>query len=256
MRWRRYVATGDSMTEGLWDTDPAEPEVTRGWADLLARQLADLAPPATVEYANLAVRGRLLGQILGEQLPAALELEPDLVSVVGGGNDLLRPGSDPDALAGRLDAAVAQVRRRGVDVLMASGTDPSVGLLRAIRPKVAVFNTHVWSIARRHGAHVLDLWGMRSLRDPRMWASDRVHLSTAGHERVAQAALVALGLEPRTASWDDPLEPLPPRARSERLRGELTWARTYLGPWVARRLRGTSTGDGRPPKRPVPQVVR
>ena len=255
-RWARYVALGDSMTEGLWDLDPAAPEVPRGWADLLAQRLAE-RHAGPLHYANLAVRGRLLGEIVAEQLPAALELGPDLVSLVGGGNDLLRPGADPDALAARLETAVARVRATGADVLLATGMDARDSpVIRATRPRVAVFNAHVWTIARRHGAHVLDVWGMRSLRDWRMWAQDRIHLSTEGHERVAQGALVALGLGAETPGWDDPLEPLPPVARAERLRGDLTWARTYAGPWVGRRLRRRSSGDARRPKRPQLEVVR
>jgi lysophospholipase L1-like esterase len=255
-RWARYVALGDSMTEGLWDLDPAAPEVPRGWADLLAQRLAERRE-GPLEYANLAVRGRLLGEIVAEQVPSALELEPDLVSLIGGGNDLLRPGADPDALAARLEAAVVRLRAAGADVLLATGMDARDSLvIRATRPRVAIFNANLWTIARRHGAHVLDVWGMRSLRDWRMWADDRIHLSTEGHERVAQGALVALGLGAETTGWDDPLEPLPPVARAERLRGDLAWARTYAGPWVGRRLRRRSSGDARRPKRPRPEVVR
>ncbi|PFG39182.1 lysophospholipase L1-like esterase [Georgenia soli] len=254
-RWERYVALGDSMTEGLWDVDPAAPETLRGWADLLASRLAERRD-GPLEYANLAVRGRLLGEIVTEQLPAALALRPDLVSLVGGGNDLLRPGSDPDALAALMESAVEKVRATGADVLLATGMDAHDSpVIRATRPRVAVFNAHLWTIARRHGAHVLDVWGMRSLRDWRMWAEDRIHLSTEGHERVTQGALVALGLGAETPDWDDPLEPLPPAARAERLREDLTWLRTYAGPWVGRRLRRRSSGDARAPKRPRPQVV-
>ncbi|MFD1717542.1 SGNH/GDSL hydrolase family protein [Georgenia deserti] len=253
--WHRYVALGDSMTEGLWDL-PDGAERTRGWADLLAHHLAARSRPEPLEYANLAVRGRLLGQIVETQLPQALAMRPDLVSLVGGGNDLLRPGADPDALARLLEGAVASARGEGADVLLATGVDPALGLLRAIRGKVAIFNGHLWSIARRHGAFVMDLWGMRSLRDRRMWAEDRVHMTAAGHERVAQAALAGLDLAPDTPNWDDPLEPLPRPARAEWLRGELTWARTHMGPWVGRRLRRTSSGSRIQPKRPEPEVVR
>jgi hypothetical protein len=115
---------------------------------------------------------------------------------------------------------------------------------------VAVFNAHVWSIARRHGCSVLDLWGTRSLMDWRMWADDRIHLTPEGHQRVAEAALVALGLEPDSPDWDDPLVPLPPPGRVERLRADARWARVHGAPWVGRHVRGRSTGDGRSGKRP------
>jgi len=258
-RWTRYVALGDSLTEGMADPDPSDPGRQRGWADLLAATLSRrrvAAGEAPLEYANLAVRGRLLGQILTEQLPAARDLGPDLVSLIGGGNDILRPGADVDRLLGELEDAVAGLRGAGVDVLMGTGFDPAGSpVIRLTRSKVGVYNAGIWSIAHRHGAFVLDAWGMRSLHDWRMWAEDRIHLSTEGHERVTQAAVVALGLEPDDAAWDDPLTPLPPVARADQWRGNVRWARAYALPWVQRRLRRQSSGDLRRAKYPAPVVI-
>ena len=251
--WSRYVAIGDSFTEGLWDAPDADGRC-RGWADVLAAHLSTrrtAAGQGALGYANLAVRGRLLGPILREQLPAAIQLGPDLVSLVGGGNDILRPTIDVDRMARDLEAAVVRLRAAGADVLLCTGMDSADSpIIRATRGRVGVFNTHIWSIARRHGAHVLDLWGMRSLRDWRLWAPDRIHLTTDGHARVAQAALVALGLAPDDADWDDPLVPLPPVPRIHQLRDDARWVREDVYPWATRRLRGQSTGATREAKRP------
>lgn len=248
------MALGDSFTEGLWDHDPVQPDVLRGWADLLAatlsaRRQAVGEPP--LEYANLAVRGRLLPAILSQQVPAALELRPDLVSLVGGGNDVLRPAVDVDVIAAQLEGAVIRLRSLGVDVLLATGMDSvDSPLIRATRARVAVLNSHVWSMARRHGAYVLDVWGMHSLRDWRMWSEDRIHLTGEGHARVAQGALVALGLDPDDRDWDDPLVSLPESAAAERLRGNIEWLRHHVYPWATRRLRRRSDADTSAPKRP------
>ncbi|HEY8719628.1 SGNH/GDSL hydrolase family protein [Pengzhenrongella sp.] len=253
-RWTRYVAIGDSFTEGLWDLDPDDEARCRGWADILAARISSRrteAGEAPLEYANLAIRGKLLRPILLEQLPTAFGLEPDLVSLIGGGNDILRATADVDKLARGLEAAVVRLRARGTDVLLSTGMDSSDStLVRHTRNRVGVYNSHVWSIARRHGAHVLDLWGMHSLRDVRMWSDDRIHLTSEGHARVAQAALVALGLAPDDAAWDDPLIPLPPVPRLERAMADAAWVREYLYPWATRRFRGRSSGDLRLPKRP------
>lgn len=254
-RWGSYVAVGDSFTEGLWDTPEGPDGPLRGWADLLAthlsarRQAAGLEPLA---YANLAIRGRLIAAILDEQLPRALAQKPDLVSIIGGGNDLLRPNGDPDVIAARIERAVVGAREAGADVLLSTGMDTAGSpLVRTTRGRTGVLNSHLWTIARRHGASVLDVWGLRSLQDWRMWADDRIHLTPAGHERVAQAALVGLGLAPDTPDWDDPLTPLPPLPLPQRLAQDGRWARDHLSPWVGRHLRGRSSGDGRPPKRPT-----
>ncbi|ADG73596.1 lipolytic protein G-D-S-L family [Cellulomonas flavigena DSM 20109] len=258
-RWTRYVACGDSFSEGLWDAPDGQDAPLRGWADQLASHLSRRRTAAgrePLEYANLAVRGRLMRPILTEQVPAALELGPDLVSIIGGGNDILRPSVDVERVAADLERVVAHVRSQGVDVLMGTGFDTHDSpLVRATRPRVGIFTAHVWSIARRHGAYVLDMWGMRSLHDWRMWADDRIHLTTPGHTRVAQAALVALGLPPDRADWDDPLAPLPPVPRLERARADARWLREHAYPWATRRLRGRSSGDLLAAKRPQPTPV-
>lgn len=253
VRWTCYVAMGDSFTEGL--DDLADDGTTyRGWADRLADLLAARSPG--LQYANLAVRGRLLPQITEQQVPEAVAIGADLVSLVGGGNDVLRPGADPDALADRLEAAVAHLRESGADVLLATGVDPVKSpLINLTRGKVATFNSHIWSIARRQQAFVVDLWGMKSLQDRRMWATDRIHLTAEGHRRVALHALDALGVG-SGEDWSSLLPPAPARVRREAVREDAQWVREYVGPWVGRRLRGRSSGDEVLPKRPAAGPVQ
>jgi lysophospholipase L1-like esterase len=252
--WRRYVALGDSFTEGLADPDPQRPGEFRGWADRLAEHLA-AAADGEVEYANLAIRGRLLGQVLAEQVPVALAAEPDLVSLVAGGNDLLRPGADPDRLVADLEDAVVRFRAAGADVLLATGVDPrQTPIIRRTRGRVAVFNASLWSVAVRHGAVVLDQWGAGWVQDWRMWDGDRIHLTAEGHRRTALAAATALGLRVDD-DWRIPLPPQPPRALRAALAEEAAWVRGFVAPWIGRRLRGRSSGDGRAAKRPVPLAL-
>ena len=255
-RWRRYVAVGDSFTEGLWDPTPGDEDRCRGWADRLA-EILDARRGGDLEYANLAVRGRLLRPILTEQVPAALRSEPDLVSVIGGGNDVLRPGSDVDLLADRLESTVARIRETGADVLISTGVDTAESpVIKLTRSKTAIFNSHIWSIARRHDAYVLDLWGMRFLKDWRMWSEDRIHLTPEGHRRMAQGALEALGLVPDDPEWDTPLPPPDAEAWADRVRQNAQWVREHAYPWVQRRVRHQSSGDSRVAKQPVPGAVR
>lgn len=247
--WRRYVAIGDSFSEGMSDRDPRSEGRYVGWADRLAAELSTATPDGDFRYANLAVRGRKLDDVIGPQLDAALSMEPDLVSMVGGGNDILRPRVDLDEVAGRLEQAVARIRGTGADVLLATPADPvDAGLLSTLRARHGVHTANVFTIAQRHGAHVLNLWGIETLRDWRMWATDRIHLSTEGHRRVAQAALVALRQPVSDAEWNRPLAPSPAVPRREQLASTAQWTRTHAGPWVHRRLTGRSSGDGLPAK--------
>jgi lysophospholipase L1-like esterase len=243
-----YAAVGDSFTEGVGD--PGPDGVFIGWADRLAALLADQHPEGQLRYANLAVRGRLLGQIIAEQLPRAKELAPDLVTFCAGGNDILRPGSDPDAVAERYAAAVAGLVPHVGTVLVCTGFDTrGVPVLRHLRGKIATYTAHVRAIADRHGCPVLDLWSLRSVQDRRAWSDDRLHLSPDGHTRVALRAAQVLGLEVPA----DPDQPWPPegyRSPSEVRRDNIHWAREHLVPWIGRRLRGVSSGDDVAPKRP------
>ncbi len=252
--WRRYVALGDSFTEGLSDHDPDRPGEFRGWADRLAGHLAAASPDADVEYANLAIRGRLLRQVVEQQVPVALDAGPDLVSLVAGGNDLMRPGADPDELAATLEDAVLRLRAAGADVLLATGVDTRhTPILRRVRGKVAIYNAHIWSIAARSGAVVLDQWGAHWMLDWRLWDTDRIHLTSEGHRRVALAAAAALGLAGAEGDeWRTPLPPADPRPLRAAVAEEAAWVRGFVAPWISRRLRGRSSGDGREPKRPVP----
>jgi lysophospholipase L1-like esterase len=251
--WTRYVAIGDSFTEGMSDPDPLRPGRYVGWADRLAHHLDAIAEAEHLPfgYANLAVRGRKLDDVVGPQLDLAMSMSPDLVSMVGGGNDLLRPSVDLDRLASRLEEAVVRMRHSGADVLLATPTDTrDAGLFKALRGRHAVHAANLFTIAQRHGCHVLNLWGMASLRDWRMWADDRIHLTTEGHRRVALAALTALGHSTDLADWTTPLPTADRARRSEELRGHAAWARTHAGPWVQRRVRGQSSGDDVTAKRP------
>lgn len=256
--WRRYVAIGDSFTEGMSDPDPDQPGTDRyrGWADrladLLAAELAGADPTADFAYANLAVRGRLLDDVVTHQLDAALAQQPDLVSIVGGGNDILRPTADIEGLAQRLEQAVAAIRASGADVLMATPTDPrGAPVVQRTRGRAAVYSAHIHSIARRHGAFVVHQWGLTFLQDWRMWAPDRIHMTPEGHRRVAEAAHAALQGRPVAGEWATPLPPLTPPPRRDRLDQDVRWAREHLLPWATRRLRGASSGDLVGPKRPV-----
>ncbi|MFZ2963084.1 MAG: SGNH/GDSL hydrolase family protein [Rhodoglobus sp.] len=245
--WSRYVAIGDSFTEGIGDPESGSPGGHRGWADRVAEVLASQVDDFA--YANLAIRGRLLDQITSEQAEAALELKPDLISVSAGGNDIIRPGTDPDDIAERFEAMIRVLRRDGATVVMFSG--PDIGMtpvLGRARGKVAIYNENLRAIAQRHDAVVADMWALRELKDPRMWAPDRLHFSPVGHHTIAVMVLDALGIEHDLEAFKP--EALPPKQWRQARVEDIVWAREHLVPWVLRRLRHQSSGDEIEPKRP------
>ncbi len=245
--WHRYVAIGDSFTEGVGDPDPSLPNGLRGWADRVAEVLTTRAPD--FGYANLAIRGRKLQGILGEQLEPALALEPDLVTSYAGANDIMRPRVDIDALATAYDEAVGRLVATGATVVLFTAFDPGgSAIYRPLRGRFALYTEAVREIAERHGTLLVDFWRMREYREFGLWDTDRMHMGPAGHQHMAMRVLDALGVP-------HDLEELPPTPHPElsgrELRAQnLQWARTHAAPWVHRRLTGRSSGDTVSPRRP------
>ena len=247
---RSFVAMGDSFTEGLED-DVGPTGRHTGWADRVAAALATQS--GRVSYANLAVRGRLLDQVVAEQLPIALGLAPDLATFHAGPNDVLRPRADIAAILGRYDAAVGRLRAAGIRVALftvierAGGTGRTAGRLAR---RFAAFNQGVWATAQRHDCLVVDVGAVPALQDRRLFHEDRLHLTPEGHSRVAAALLEQLGVTderllggPR-GWWRAPLPAGPVTGRRADLTADVRWVRRYLAPWVLRRLRRVSSGDG------------
>ncbi|MEU6919288.1 SGNH/GDSL hydrolase family protein [Streptomyces olindensis] len=246
----RYVALGDSHTEGLGDGDDVHG--LRGWADRLAEQVARHNPGLL--YANLAVRGRKAGQVRAEQLGPALAMRPDLATVVAGVNDVLRPSCDLDEVAGHVEAMFAALTAQGATV--ATLMFPDVGritpLARPIGHRVLALNARIREAADRHGVVVAETAAHAAATDPRLWSADRLHAGPLGHARIAAAVVQALGLPGGDDKWALPLPAAATDVSAWRAVGaELRWAGTFLGPWIGRRLRGRSSGDGRQAKRPA-----
>ena len=250
---RSFVAMGDSFTEGMDDPYPDDSGY-RGWADLVATELAARAATegAGFRYANLAVRGRLFDGVVDGQVPQALAMRADVYSFAAGGNDALRRGFDPAVMLARFDATVAALRATGGEVLLFRFADLTRRLpgKRILRPRIDALNAGIFATADRHGARVVDLWGDYEYDNPSMWSTDRLHLSTAGHRRVAATVLAVLG-EPVGPEWLTEVprpRPLPwPAARG----ADLRWLREHLVPWMGRRLAGRPSGDTVAPKRPT-----
>ena len=230
--FHRYVALGDSFTEGVGDHDPSRPNGVRGWADRVAEVLGRTADG--FGYANLAIRGRKMDAILAEQIAPALALRPDLVTMYAGGNDILRPRISVDAVVGRYGEAVSRFVGAGAKVLLFTGFDLGFApLFRHLRGRVATYNELVREVADVHGATIVDFWRLREYRDPRLWDVDRLHMSSAGHQRMAIAVLDTLGVPHDLQPVE--LAPLPEMDRRQRRDADLAWARAHAG--------GTSGGD-------------
>lgn len=245
--WRRMVSIGDSFTEGIGDPYLDRPGEHRGWADrvaaVLSSQVDDFA------YANLAIRGKLIRQIVDAQIEPALALKPDLITLSAGGNDVIRPQGDPDAVAELFEDAVARLSSQGATLLIFTAIDTEfTPVFRGIRGRVAIYNENIRAIADRYDCIVADQWALKEVQDMRFFDDDRLHYNSLGHHEVARMVLRALNVP-------NDLQPMAPEAlptttwRAARA-NDLVWARAHLVPWVLRRLRHQSSGDHVTAKRP------
>jgi lysophospholipase L1-like esterase len=252
MGWKRYVAVGDSFTEGIGDPAPGGRD--RGWADRTAEVLAQDEPG--LGYANLAIRGRLLDQIVNEQIPQVLDLAPDLVSLAGGVNDALRRHWDLPAMEASLAKGIAALRTTGADVVIVTYGRPSnrSKLMGRVEGRLAEYREVTFEIAGRNGCRVVDFWDHHVFDDPRFWSDDRLHLNPVGHQRVAMAVLETLGRP--VGDWQQPLPRVRPISPVTKIGRDVTWAGRHLAPWLGRRVTGRSSGDGVVPKRPDLQPIR
>jgi lysophospholipase L1-like esterase len=247
-RFERYVAIGDSSTEGL--DDPDGKGRYRGWADRLAERVA--RAQGSLLYANLAIRGRTTRQVLDDQLQPALDLQPDLATVFTGTNDVVSRSYDPEAVAADFLKMQSSLRNAGATVLSITLPDLSsvMPVARLIRERVERLNDDLRRISTETGAILVDLAKFSVASDPRLWSEDRLHANSDGHARIAWGLAHALGLPDAGDGWMEPLPEAPPRTMTGRVAAEAKWVGGYLVPWLWRHLWGRSSGDGLDPKRP------
>lgn len=246
--YRRYVAIGDSQTEGLWDGDDTIGLL--GFADRLAVMVDSLYPG--LQYANLAIRGKRIGHVLTEQLPQALAMRPDLITVCAGMNDVIQPGRSFAPALADLEHIYAALADSGATVV--TTTFPNVAqflpLGRLVAGRLARINAAISAAAERYGFRLVDLYNAPSMRELDTWAIDRVHASTKGHMLFAAAAAEALNLPDSNHDWArGGLNPTQ-RSFAAGTFEQLRWTQESFFPWIWRRLRGLSSYDGREPKRP------
>ena len=175
--YRRYVAIGDSTSEGL--DDPDGRGGYRGWANRLAERLAELAG-GSILYANLAIRGRLARQIRDEQLQRAVAMEPDVSTVVAGMNDIFRRRFDEAGVRRDVAAMQRALIERGTVVL--TFTLPDLGtvlpLARPFAYRVEQLNRALRDASAESGARLVDFAAHAMASDPRRWSDDRFHANS------------------------------------------------------------------------------
>lgn len=249
---RVFVALGDSFTEGVGDRNEGLPNGVRGWADRVAEKLAKAEPGW--EYANLAIRSKRLRHVISEQLEPALAMKPTLVTLYAGGNDILDIGTDMTVLMDDYENLVARIAESGATIVLFTGFDVKVSaVLELLKKRNTIYNQRVRQVAAKYGAVLVDYWCLDAFHDRRMWDSDRLHMSKAGHKYLAGQVLDQLGVphKIRLKEWDPPVR----LSLREWERHQRRWVHDWVLPLFGRKIRGVTLGDSLTPRWPEPVKV-
>lgn len=246
--FERYVALGDSSTEGIDDPDGAGG--FRGWSQRLAEKI--FAAQGSLHYANLGVRGLTTAQVRERQLSAALALRPDLATLFCGTNDVTALHFDAQKVSADIAFMQRELVAAGATVLSFTLPDltPLMPLARLIAPRIAALNHALAQASRNTGSILVDFAAHAVATDRRLWSEDRIHANSEGHARIAEALAHALHLPGSSEAW---MNPLPALAGETRLRwwaAEARWIARHLVPWAWAGIINPSSAKERTPKRP------
>ena len=245
--YRSYVALGDSLTEGLGDFDFEVSRFGCGWADRLAELLARVAYEAgeSFKYANLALRGSSLYDILTAQLEDALQLRPDFVTIFAGSNDFLRAKKSHPEMRALLRGAIERLHASGAQVLLVNTVNPvHLKLFQPLSYKAKAMTDLINSVAAEYKVPVLDLFSVNEFANLEFWCDDMVHFSGHGHINIANRAARLLGLDQGFEETDFDQMERPDR----RPLAVMKWTVQHVIPYLVRRVRRRSSGDGLEPK--------
>ncbi|GAA4053382.1 SGNH/GDSL hydrolase family protein [Arthrobacter methylotrophus] len=236
----------------MGDRNETLPNGVRGWADRVAEKLAKAEPGW--EYANLAVRSKRLRHVVEEQMDRAVAMGPTLITLYAGGNDILDFGTDMDQLMAEYERLVARLAATGATLVLFTGYDVKVSaVLEPFKKRNTLYNERVRELAAKYGAVLVDYWCLDAYHDRRMWASDRLHMSKAGHKYMAAQVLDHLGVAHKFSPKDwEPPQRLKLRDWERRQR---RWVNDWVLPLFGRKLRGVTLGDTLRPRWPEPVKV-
>ncbi len=223
-----FVILGDSAAAGTGDAD--KNGALRGWSYYLAQHFNQ-----PLVYANLSRPGAQSTEVVIDQLPKALTLEPTLTAVIVGGNDALRNGFSPQLLRENLRMTLMQLREIGSEIILLQLHEPTKiaplpkTLGKVLNRRINSVNAVVRAVGSEFGAHVLAVRDIPNVYDRNRWHVDRMHPSKHGHQILAHSFREILS--PR---WDiSPvhIDPVTTRAKKD----SLIWMLRHATPWFIKR---------------------
>ncbi|MBA3944161.1 MAG: SGNH/GDSL hydrolase family protein [Herpetosiphonaceae bacterium] len=185
----RFVAIGDSLTEGIWDW--GQGDCHAGFAYVLADQLRQQEPG--LEFHNLGAGGARTADVLQKQVNQAIQLKPDILTLLVGANDV--PATPEPLFRQQYDQLIARING-GVKGLVLVGNIPNAAQLlpeqwvpyqSLLAERVQVMNATIMQATQRYGIALVDLYSHPATADRRNVSKDGLHPNPRGYRLLAQA---------------------------------------------------------------------
>lgn len=192
--WKRFVAIGDSFTEGIGDE--IEGIALKSWVDHFVQLCEN-----DIEYANFAKRGLVTEEIRSQQLEKALTFNPDLVSLIAGANDVLKGRWNHDAYKNDMEFMIDILSKKGADIMIANLPDFTVrlpfpsGKKQVLKEKLLEANEVILSLSREYKLHHVDFWNHHLVNDNTLWSTDFIHPNSKGYVKVAELIFSSLHVQ-------------------------------------------------------------
>lgn len=183
--WKHYVAIGDSFTEGIGDEVDGVP--LKSWVE----HFAELHEPA-LKYTNLAKRGLITKEIREKQLEEALALQPDLVSLIAGANDILKGRWSLDEYKSEMKQIVETLSKSGVAIIIGNLPDFTARLPLPQEKKQIIIeqllqaNEVILSLSSEYNLDHIDFWNHPMSSDNTIWSKDLIHPNAIGYRKIAE----------------------------------------------------------------------
>ncbi|MEC0093493.1 SGNH/GDSL hydrolase family protein [Paenibacillus macquariensis] len=183
--WKHFVALGDSFTEGIGDT--VEGAELKSWVD----RFAHLHTPE-LQYTNLAKRGLVTHEVRLKQLEQALALQPDLVSLIAGANDILKGRWNRDEYKTDMELMINRLHKSGADIIIANLPDFTVRLplpveqQHVVKAQLIEANEIIQSLSNEYKLYHIDCWNHPMAKDNTLWSKDLIHPNSRGYRVIAE----------------------------------------------------------------------
>ncbi|AIY75173.1 GDSL-like Lipase/Acylhydrolase family protein [Bacillus cereus] len=192
--WKRFVAIGDSFTEGIGDE--VEGIALKSWVDHFVELCA-----FDIEYANFAKRGLVTNEIRSQQLEKALTFKPDLVSLIAGANDVLKGRWNHQAYKNDMEFMIDKLSKTDADIIIANLPDFTVRLpfssekKQMLKEQLLEANEVILSLSREYKLHYVDFWNNHLVNDNMLWSTDFIHPNSKGYVKVAELIFNSLPVQ-------------------------------------------------------------